>query len=181
MKKGLIFTGDLETSESSTSVRLTNYLKNRLQKKGIEVDVFSIADSGIPLFEISLLENPPPEVQKMNSQFQNADFHIWLTPLYHGSMTGVMKNSLDWLEISAKEPVPYLTGKVVGLICWADGVQAIHGINAMDSVAKSLRAWVAPYSVAIQRKELFDDNGELSNAYKDNLEKLMKLLIKKCQ
>ena len=60
MKKGLIFTGDLETTEASTSVRLTNYLKNRLIKKGIEVDVFTTADSCISLFETSLLEKLPP-------------------------------------------------------------------------------------------------------------------------
>ena len=50
----------------------------------------------------------------MTETFRSADLHIWLTPLYHGSMTGIMKNCLDWLEISAKETTPYLTGKVVG-------------------------------------------------------------------
>ncbi len=174
--RALIFTGALEREESSTSARLSNYLKTQLESKGIETDIFKIADSGVPLFDVSLIDRPPIGVQRMNLLFRNADFHIWMTPLYHGSMTGVMKNCLDWLEINSDEPIPYLTGKVVGLICWADGVQAIQGINAMDSVVKALRAWVAPYSIAILRKELFNEQNEISDDYKIRFNKLIQLL-----
>lgn len=180
MKKGLIFVGALEAKETSTSIRLAKYLKEELENHQVEVNVFKTAESGIPLFNPSEFNKKHAAAERMNELFRDADFHIWLTPLYHGSMTGAMKNCLDWLEISAKEPVPYLTGKVVGLVCWADGVQAIHGINAMYSVAKSLRAWVAPYSVAIQHKELFDENGELTEEYKNNFKKLIELLTWKC-
>jgi hypothetical protein len=52
-----------------------------------------------------------------------------------------MKNCLDWLEVTANRYEPYLTDKTIGLVCWADGLQAMQGINAMDVIAKSLRAW----------------------------------------
>ncbi|MBB2949449.1 hypothetical protein FHR29_000181 [Sphingobacterium sp. JUb56] len=39
----------------------------------------------------------------------------------------------------------------MGLVCWADGVQAMQGINTMDAIAKSLRAWPLPYSVPISK------------------------------
>lgn len=173
--KALIFTGALERREDSTSGRLSNYLKEQLETQGIEANIFKIADSGIPLFDITLTKTPKA-VEMMNIQFLEADVHIWLTPLYHGSMTGVMKNCLDWLEISAKKPLPYLTGKTVGLVCWADGVQAMQGINAMDSVAKSLRAWTAPYSVPIQRNELFNENGTITENYEKRFDILIQLL-----
>lgn len=174
--KALIFTGALERRESSTSERLSAYLSEQFEALGIETNVFKLADSGVPLFDITL-NRTPNAVEVMNIQFQEADIHIWLTPLYHGGMTGVMKNCLDWLEVSAKAPLPYLTGKTVGLVCWADGVQAMQGINAMDAVAKALRAWVAPYSVPIQRSELFDENGTITEHYKGRFRLLLQLLI----
>lgn len=174
--KALIFTGALERREDSTSERLSNYLNEQLKALGVEANIFKIADSGIPLFDITL-KNKPAAVELMNIQFLEADVHIWLTPLYHGSMTGVMKNCLDWLECTATLPKPYLTGKKVGLVCWADGVQAMQGINAMDAVAKSLRAWTLPYSVPIQRFELFDENGNISDNYKGRLAILLQLLV----
>ncbi|MCF1422893.1 NADPH-dependent FMN reductase [Mangrovimonas futianensis] len=174
--KVLIFNGALERRENATSERLTRYLYEQLQKQGVVVTVFKMADSGIPLFDVSL-QNTPKSVELMNHIFRDADVHIWITPLYHGSMTGVMKNCLDWLQYSANMPKPYLTGKLVGLMCWADGVQAMQGINAMDSVAKALRAWTAPLSIPIQRNELFNEEGEISDKYGKRVNMLIDLLL----
>ena len=44
--------------------------------------------------------------------FLQSELQIWLTPLYHGGMTGMMKNCLDWLELTARLEKPYLTDKV---------------------------------------------------------------------
>jgi hypothetical protein len=87
--------------------------------------------------------------------FVQSELQIWLTPLYHGGMTGMMKNCLDWLELTARLEKPYLTDKVVGLVAWADGGQAMQGINAMDAVAKALRAWVVPYTVPLVKDHLY--------------------------
>lgn len=178
--KALIFTGALERRSDSTSARLSNYLSHELKTLGIETTLFNLAESGIPLFDLTL-NRTPHAVEVMNLQFREADIHIWLTPLYHGSMTGVMKNCLDWLEVSAKMPNPYLTGKTIGLVCWAEGVQAMQGINAMDAVAKALRAWPAPYSVAIQRKELFTAEGAISVNYQNRFHLLLELITQKKQ
>lgn len=172
----LIFNGALERRKNATSERLSEHLVTQLHKLGTEADVFNITDAGIPLFDVTL-KHTPHAVELMNILFREADAHIWLTPLYHGSMTGVMKNCLDWLEYSAKQPNPYLTGKVVGLVCWADGVQAMQGINAMDAVAKALRAWTVPLSVPIQRSELFDEMGQVSTTYEARFEKMVHLLV----
>lgn len=179
--KALIFSGALERKKDSTSEYLAKYLKELLEDQGVETNTFRIADSGIPLFDPAYLDRVPISVQRMNMLFRDADFHIWLTPLYHGSMTGVMKNCLDWLEISAKEPIPYLTGKIVGMVCWADGVQALQGINAMEGVAKSLRAWTTPYNVAIQRSDLLDEDGIIKNNYRKRFKILLELLTWDCK
>ncbi|MEJ5053806.1 NADPH-dependent FMN reductase [Sphingobacterium sp. MYb382] len=175
--KALIFNGALDRRENATSERLTRYLQAKLEKLGITVDTFRVVDSGIPLFDMSL-NKVPNAVERMNIVFRDADVHIWLSPLYHGSMTGVMKNCLDWMECSARLPQAYLTGKIVGLVCWADGVQAMQGINGMEAVAKALRAWTLPLHVPIQRKDLFDENDEVDLKYDQRFDLFLQLLTK---
>jgi arsenic resistance protein ArsH len=152
------------------------YFEAGLVQRGQEVRVFDLSDSGIPIFDMAIKE-VPAAVKQMSRLFREADVHIWLTPLYHGSMTGSMKNCLDWLEVSSKEPDPYLTNRVIGLVCWGDGGQAMQGINAMDSVAKALRAWVLPYCIPVVRGWLFDrETGLFSDEYSRKFDLMIQLL-----
>lgn len=173
--KALIFNGALDRREHATSERLTRYLQKKLENLGITVMTFRVVDAGIPLFDMSL-NKVPYAVEHMNIVFREADIHIWLSPLYHGSMTGVMKNCLDWMECSARLPQAYLTGKIVGLVCWADGVQAMQGINGMEAVAKALRAWTLPLHVPIQRKDLFNEQDEVDVKYDQRFDLFLHLL-----
>lgn len=174
--KALIFNGALERRQESTSGVLSNYFVEQLDQLGIENTVFNLADSGIPLFDMSL-RKIPNSVKIMNDLFLQADLHFWLSPLYHGSIPGVMKNCLDWLEVSAKNAPPYLTDRHIGFVCWADGVHALQGINTMDTIAKSLRAWTLPFSVPIVKAGLFenDDSRIISSVYQSKLDLLIQL------
>ena len=169
----LLFNGTYERRSDAISHRITGYLRSALKKKGADVSVFNLSEAGIPIFDVSTNE-VPASVLEMNRIFRQADVHIWLTPLYHGSMTGAMKNCLDWLEVSSKESLPYLTNKVIGMVCWADGGQAMQGINAMDSVAKALRAWALPYCIPAVRRLLID---ELSGDFTEDYQKKFNLMI----
>lgn len=177
--KAIIFNGALERKPLSTSGALSDYISGRLKESDVESKIFNLANSGIPLYDTTL-KNVPHGVEVMNAMFLEADVHFWLAPLYHGSIPGVMKNCLDWLEVSAKNAEPYLTDRKVGLVCWADGVQAMQGINAMDAIAKSLRAWTLPFSVPIARSGLYEEgqSGVISPEYKKKLDLLIKIAIK---
>ena len=178
--KAIIFNGSLERRTLSTSGLISDYFSEYLNKLGIQTNIFTLADSGIPLFDVTLTKTPLA-VERMTQMFTDADLHIWLAPLYHGSIPGVMKNCLDWLEVTSKWHKPYLTDKTVGLVCWADGLQAMQGINAMDSIAKSLRAWPLPFSVPIVRSSLFssDNSTEISDLYSGKFNKLISIATSK--
>ncbi|MEN5193475.1 NADPH-dependent FMN reductase [Sphingobacterium faecium] len=178
--KVLIFSGALERRPQSTSGKLSAYFIDQLSDIGVETEVFNLADSGIPLFDITLGKKPIA-VEVMINKFQEADAHIWLAPLYHGSIPGVMKNCLDWLELTSQFPKPYLMDKMIGLVSWADGAQAMQGINTMDAVAKSLRAWPLPFSVPITRSELFhlSDPQRISALYAAKLDLMVRLISTK--
>ncbi|MCT2560443.1 NADPH-dependent FMN reductase [Chryseobacterium herbae] len=178
--KAIIFNGSLERRSESTSGRISRYFAERLEKSGVQSEIFTLADSGIPLFDVTLTKTPLA-VQRMTQLFLEADIHFWLAPLYHGSIPGVMKNCLDWLEVTSGYDQPYLTDKTVGLVCWADGLHAMQGINTMDVVAKSLRAWPLPFSVPVMRTALFDheDPKKISSLYSDKFDKLISIATTK--
>lgn len=176
--KVLIFNGSPEKQPHSVGNTLTEFFASELQKKDIEVITYAIADAEIPLLDLTI-SSVPASVKLMCETFTDANAHIWFTPLYHGSMTGVMKNCLDWLELTSTWSVPYLTDKKIGLVCWADGMQAMQGINTMDAVAKALRAWSLPYAIPICRKDLYkNDNYVLSADYIAKFERMVSLLVR---
>jgi arsenic resistance protein ArsH len=173
----LLFNGNSDGRPESTGQKIAAYLDRQLTEKGYTVNHVNMADAHIPFFELHQ-PNPPKAVEEMCAAFLRSDLQIWLTPLYHGGMTGAMKNCLDWLELTSELEKPYLTDKVIGLICWADGGQAMQGINAMDAVAKALRAWVIPYTVPLVKNQLYSDSHrrELADEHTRKLDRLIHLL-----
>lgn len=163
--KLLIFNGAPDSSASSISNTIIQYFSEVFETQNIDISIYNLSENKLPMLEIPF-EGIPDAVKEMTEIFAQSDVQIWLSPLYHGGIPGSMKNCLDWLELTSKNPKPYLSGQVVGFICWADGVQALQGINNMDAIAKALRAWVLPYSVPIMRKELFIEN-ELNPSYQN--------------
>ncbi len=77
---------------------------------------------------------------------------IWSTAGYHGTIAGVTKNALDFLEFLSDGEPPYLHQRVVGLIATGAGeLAAVNAINAMVHVVHALRGTVAPLFVPVPR------------------------------
>jgi FMN reductase len=92
----------------------------------------------------------------------HADAMIWSTPTYHGSISGSFKNALDWLILLAGRDPPYLTGKPIGLVSTAGGVQGLQAVNSMDFIARALRGWSVPQVLPVaQAWQSFDPEGHL--------------------
>lgn len=174
--KALIFNGSLDEEAFRTSRRIALYYSEQLKSANVEVEQLHLSDYNIPIFQAKLMEEIPEDVHRFADAFRSADIMIWLTPLYHGGMTGVMKNAIDWLEITAKDTPAYLTNKVVGFTCWSAGNQAMQGIQALDNVAKALRAWSLPFAIPISNTDLYHNN-DLSDVYKKKMKMLADLLV----
>ena len=54
-----------------------------------------------------------------------ADGLIWSSPLYQGTISGALKNALDWLHLLGSREPSYLHDKVIGLISAAGGTQGL--------------------------------------------------------
>lgn len=83
-------------------------------------------------------------------------------PGYHGTISGLVKNALDYLEDLAKDDRPYLDGRAVGLIATAYGDQAtMSTLLTMRSIVHALRGWPTPMGATIRTYHgLFSPDGE---------------------
>ncbi|HEV7385143.1 MAG TPA: NAD(P)H-dependent oxidoreductase [Phenylobacterium sp.] len=104
---------------------------------------------------------PSPEQAELAAAVREADGIILATPGYHGSLSGVVKNALDTLELTRGDVSPYFHGRPVGVIVTADGAQAGGAtLMAVRGIIHAMRGWPTPYGAALNAANLFDDAGE---------------------
>jgi len=108
---------------------------------------------------------PSAEQAELAQAVRDADGIILATPGYHGSLSGVVKNALDTLELTRTDPRPYFHGKPVGIIITADGAQAGGTtLMAVRGIIHAMRGWPTPYGAALTAANLFDAVGECREA-----------------
>ncbi len=95
-------------------------------------------------------------VKEFQEMAVSADAFVLSSPEYHGTMSGVMKNSLDWLYSK------HTSGKVFGLICTLGGQSSNNTLNHMRIAARWIHGWVTPEQIAIPNiKKAFNEDGSL--------------------
>jgi FMN reductase len=79
-----------------------------------------------------------------------ADAVVLGSPGYHGGISGLVKNAVDYLEELRDDPAPYLEGKAVGCVTTAYGWQAaVSTLSALRQTVHALRGWPTPYGIAM--------------------------------
>ncbi|MES2895479.1 MAG: NAD(P)H-dependent oxidoreductase [Pseudomonadota bacterium] len=104
---------------------------------------------------------PTSSQEQLLDAIGQADGVIIATPGYHGSISGVVKNALDTLELARKDTRPYLAGVAVGTIVTAAGSQAAGtSLVTLRTIIHALRGWPTPFGAALNSATpLFDDVG----------------------
>lgn len=99
--------------------------------------------------------------RELVSAIRSADGVIIASPGYHGSISGLVKNAIDYLEDTAKDRRVYLDGVPVGLIATAYGWQATGSTLAtLRSIVHALRGWPTPLGATINSAGgIFNDEG----------------------
>lgn len=149
----------------SSSAKVMNIALEFLAARGHTTASLLLSDLKLPGFEsCDKLEDYPPNVHHFLREIRSAHGLIFSTPVYHGTLSGGMKNALDFMEYLADDPQPYLTGKVIGLISTSGGQPGVNAINTMDYVSQALHAWVCPTAVAIPESyRQFEADGKLKD------------------
>jgi FMN reductase len=106
-------------------------------------------DLDLPMFNFHLKERTPA-ARRLVEEMRTADGIIVASPSYHGSVSGYVKNALDYAEDLAEDPQPYFDGRAVGCITLAGGWQgAMSTLSALRDIVHALRGWPTPLGVPI--------------------------------
>jgi chromate reductase, NAD(P)H dehydrogenase (quinone) len=126
---------------------------------------YSEGNLRLPLYDedAEIAQGIPPEVQLLADQIKAADAIVIACPEYNKSLSGVMKNALDW--VSRTKGGPWL-GKPVAIMSAADGrAGGERSQYALRLCLNPFRAHVlpGPEVMIAHSRSAFDANGQLTD------------------
>jgi FMN reductase len=148
------------TRPGSSSEKALRYALALAERQGAQVELFDGAAINLPMYAPESAERVD-EARRLIEALRRAHGVIIATPCYHGSVSGLVKNALDYTEDMSKDPEPYLDGRAVGLIVCGHGWQSTGIVlTAFRSIVHALRGWPTPMGVAINTLvDRFDESG----------------------
>jgi FMN reductase len=157
---------------SSTEKALSLVLK-AVASQGADTLLLCGADLDLPAYAPDAAVTA--KASRITIELSRADGIILGTPGYHGGISGLVKNALDYTEQLREDKRPYLEGRPVGCLVTAAGEQgAVTTLGALRSVVHALRGWPTPLGVTVITSEpVFDAAG---NCLSPRIEKQLRIL-----
>jgi len=148
MLKVLGVSGSMQ--DSSVSARVTNLILESCRNTGAQTRLLDLHEADLPMFRAHSLHVEHAGRSDADEAVNWAQALILVSPDYHGSMSGAMKNFLDhyWKEFA---------GKLFAYGC----VSNEKGLTVMDQMRTAVRqcyGWSLPYGVSISGED-FDGDG----------------------
>lgn len=150
-------------ADSSTE-RAVRYCLAAVERQGGRTRMFAGPDLELPMYAPHSLERTPAALEFV-SALRDADAVVVGSPGYHGAISGLVKNALDYIEDLREDPRVYLDNTPWGCISCAYGWQAAVGtLGQLRSIGHALRAWPTPLGVAINSADkIWAETGELAD------------------
>jgi azobenzene reductase len=139
--------------QGSYSTTALNMILDMAKGNEAETKLLDLRQTNLPM--LYAVKDDTHEIGQVTELVEWADAYILATPDYHGSMSGSLKNFLDyfWSEFA---------GKTFGYIV------ASHekGLTVMDQMRTAVRqcyGWSIPYGISINPEDDFNDKKEVIN------------------
>lgn len=139
--------------QGSYSTTALNMILDMAKGNEAETKLLDLRQTNLPMLYTA--KDDTHEIGQVTELVEWADAYILATPDYHGSMSGSLKNFLDyfWSEFA---------GKTFGYIV------ASHekGLTVMDQMRTAVRqcyGWSIPYGISINPEDDFNDKKEVIN------------------
>lgn len=143
----------------SQSDRVLRAVLTAVADLGAEVEVFSGRTLDLPPYHSGA--RLPDGARDYVEAVRRCDAVVISSPGYHGTVSGLVKNALDYVEELREDQRPYLDGRAVALIAVARGWQASVGtLGTLRQVVHALRGWPTPLGLSINSTvTTFDEDG----------------------
>lgn len=145
---------------SSSTERAVRFALSVAETAGAHTVMLGAEALALPLYSPERPERDPLAVRLVD-ELRRADGVILGSPGYHGGISGLMKNAIDYVEDMRGDPRVYLAGRAIGCVVSAAGSQAgVTTLTALRAVVHALRGWPTPLGVTFNSTErAFDDAG----------------------
>ena len=133
------------------------------KKYGSESHLLDLRDRNLPLYDPGApssndtsFNNSNNVLEKITTALKWADALVLASPDYHGSMSGTLKNFLDyfWEDFA---------GKTFGYII-ASHEKGLTVADQMRTAVRQCYGWSMPYNISINGEKDFDSEGNLVNS-----------------
>src|SRR5258708_679090 len=136
------------------------YVLAAAERAGAKTKLISGSSLQLPLYQP---DNPERSdgARGLVAELALADGIILGSPGYHGSISGLVKNALDYAEDLRTDVRPYFSGRAVGCIATAGGgLGAGNTLWALGDILHRPGGWPPPLRGAIKSPEhAFDESG----------------------
>jgi FMN reductase len=145
---------------NSSTERAMRHVLAAAERAGAKTKLISGTALQLPLYQP---DNPERSdgARDLVAELALADGIILGSPGYHGGISGLVKNALDYAEDLRTDARPYFSGRAVGCIATAAGWPgAVNTLSALREIVHALRGWPTPLGAAINSTEnVFDEDG----------------------
>jgi arsenic resistance protein ArsH len=172
--KILILYGSLRSD--SKSKMLAEEAGRILETFGADVKIYD--PTGIPAFDGDISVNHP-KVQELRELSMWSEGQVWSSPEYHGNMSGLMKNMIDWVPLSIGAIRP-TQGKTLAVMQVTGGSQSFNAVNSMRILGRWMRMYTIPNqsSVAKAWQEFNEDKTMKESSFRDRVVDVMEELMR---
>jgi NAD(P)H-dependent FMN reductase len=141
-------------NKESFSTETLRIVLERVNRNDADTKLLNLNNTPLPIYN----HKDSPETTHIHQAIDMvnwADAIILATPDYHGSMSGSLKNFLDyfWSEFA---------GKTFGYIC-ASHEKGLTVMDQMRTVIRQCYGWSLPYGISINSGQDFNERREIIN------------------
>jgi chromate reductase, NAD(P)H dehydrogenase (quinone) len=165
--KILAFAGS--TRKESFNKKLVKIAADAARAAGAEVTYLDLKDIPMPLYDgdLEAEQGIPENAKKLKGLMMAHDGFLISAPEYNSSITGVLKNAIDWASrpVPGEAPLACFAGKAATLMSASPG--ALGGLRSLvivRSLLSNIRVLVLPEQVTVPKAhEAFGPDGKLKD------------------
>lgn len=175
--KPIILVIDGSPRKQSSSRALALSVAKRIEELGAAVRVFRQDENLLPIFDDEQSSAQHPAVQQLFACMRDVDCVVLSSPEYHNSMSGALKNALDWLSLLPDNVIKPMI--LCGLIGGGGAMGNSGALLQMMMAVRSMKWWLMP-DVMLSVSNIWDafENTELnSQSDRERLESFCSKLL----